>query len=125
MEVQVRDYGLSPAQQNEIWRRWREGQSLYGAMVYGSWLRSVNVGLSPAWCTLPGPLAPGPSPARIAVFLSLAAADVLVIVLPVPPLNHLVQLAERGDLGDGNEADATEIADLAFDSALLSMPGRQ
>ncbi|MFF1308487.1 hypothetical protein [Streptomyces sp. NPDC058307] len=27
MEVQVRDYGFSPAQQDEIWRRWREGQS--------------------------------------------------------------------------------------------------
>lgn len=26
-EVQVRDYGFSPAQQDEIWRRWREGQS--------------------------------------------------------------------------------------------------
>ncbi|WP_411146884.1 hypothetical protein [Streptomyces sp. x-80] len=27
VEVQVRDYGFSPAQQDEIWRRWREGQS--------------------------------------------------------------------------------------------------
>ncbi|MET8214266.1 hypothetical protein ABZT51_52640 [Streptomyces sp. NPDC005373] len=27
MEAQVRDYGFSPAQQDEIWRRWREGQS--------------------------------------------------------------------------------------------------
>ncbi|MFF3518853.1 hypothetical protein [Streptomyces sp. NPDC002573] len=27
MEEQVRDYGFSPAQQDEIWRRWREGQS--------------------------------------------------------------------------------------------------
>ncbi|MFF3787812.1 IS30 family transposase [Streptomyces sp. NPDC001933] len=27
VEAQVRDYGFSPAQQDEIWRRWREGQS--------------------------------------------------------------------------------------------------
>ncbi|MEU5282347.1 hypothetical protein AB0G87_38915 [Streptomyces asoensis] len=27
VEAQVRDYGLSPAQQDEVWRRWREGQS--------------------------------------------------------------------------------------------------
>ncbi|WUF44003.1 IS30 family transposase [Streptomyces sp. NBC_00483] len=27
MEAQVRDYGFSPTQQDEIWRRWREGQS--------------------------------------------------------------------------------------------------
>ncbi|MFF3246436.1 IS30 family transposase [Streptomyces sp. NPDC002870] len=27
MEAQVRDYGFSLAQQDEIWRRWREGQS--------------------------------------------------------------------------------------------------
>ncbi|GGZ18661.1 hypothetical protein GCM10010327_57310 [Streptomyces nitrosporeus] len=26
VEVQVRDYGFSPAQQDEIWGRWREGQ---------------------------------------------------------------------------------------------------
>lgn len=25
--ARVRDYGFSPAQQGEIWRRWREGQS--------------------------------------------------------------------------------------------------
>ena len=27
VEAQVRDYGFSPAQQVETWRRWREGQS--------------------------------------------------------------------------------------------------
>ncbi|MFD5423175.1 IS30 family transposase [Streptomyces sp. NPDC127069] len=27
MEAQVRDYGFSSAQQDEVWRRWREGQS--------------------------------------------------------------------------------------------------
>jgi DNA-binding CsgD family transcriptional regulator len=27
VEAQVRDHGFSPAQQDEIWRRWREGQS--------------------------------------------------------------------------------------------------
>jgi IS30 family transposase len=27
VEVQVRDYGFSSAQQDEVWRRWREGQS--------------------------------------------------------------------------------------------------
>ena len=27
MEKQVRDYGFSPAQQDETWRRWREGPS--------------------------------------------------------------------------------------------------
>ncbi len=27
VEARVRDYGFSPAQQDEIWRRWREGQS--------------------------------------------------------------------------------------------------
>ncbi|MEV5083855.1 hypothetical protein AB0K74_35355 [Streptomyces sp. NPDC056159] len=27
MEAQVRDYGFSPTQQDEIWKRWREGQS--------------------------------------------------------------------------------------------------
>lgn len=27
VEAQVRDYGFSPAQQDEIWRLWREGQS--------------------------------------------------------------------------------------------------
>ncbi|MFH8409156.1 helix-turn-helix domain-containing protein [Streptomyces sp. NPDC018019] len=27
VEVQVRDYGFSSAQQDEIWRRWRAGQS--------------------------------------------------------------------------------------------------
>ncbi|MFI6803367.1 IS30 family transposase [Streptosporangium canum] len=27
MEVCVRDYGFSPAQQDEIWRRWRDGES--------------------------------------------------------------------------------------------------
>ncbi|WP_196443803.1 helix-turn-helix domain-containing protein [Planomonospora sp. ID67723] len=27
MEVCVRDYGFSPAQQDEIWRRWRNGES--------------------------------------------------------------------------------------------------
>ncbi|PBC81236.1 MULTISPECIES: helix-turn-helix domain-containing protein [unclassified Streptomyces] len=27
VEAQVRDYGFSPAQQDEIWRRWRAGQS--------------------------------------------------------------------------------------------------
>lgn len=27
VEAQVRDYGFSTAQQDEVWRRWREGQS--------------------------------------------------------------------------------------------------
>jgi hypothetical protein len=27
VEAQVRDYGFSPTQEDEIWRRWREGQS--------------------------------------------------------------------------------------------------
>jgi hypothetical protein len=27
VEVHVPDYGFSPAQQDEIWRRWRDGES--------------------------------------------------------------------------------------------------
>ncbi|WTL37220.1 hypothetical protein OG244_02425 [Streptomyces brevispora] len=46
-------------------------------------------------------------------------ADAAGVVLPVPPLDHLVQLGERGDLGDGNEVVAAEVADHPFDSALL------
>ncbi|MBB5925864.1 hypothetical protein [Streptomyces echinatus] len=45
--------------------------------------------------------------------------DAAGVILPVPLLDHLVQLAERGDLGDRNEVVAAEEADLAFDRALL------
>jgi hypothetical protein len=33
VEVQVRDYGFSPAQQDEIWRRWREGEGSVARLV--------------------------------------------------------------------------------------------
>ncbi|WP_327238971.1 hypothetical protein OG243_01525 [Streptomyces sp. NBC_01318] len=46
-------------------------------------------------------------------------ADAAGIVLPVPLFDHLVQLSERGDLGDGNEVIAAEVADHPFDPALL------
>ncbi|MCT2544071.1 hypothetical protein N0O83_14690 [Streptomyces atratus] len=41
------------------------------------------------------------------------------VVLPVPLLDHLVQLGERGDLGDRDEVVAAEVADLPLDAALL------
>ncbi|MER6789253.1 hypothetical protein ABT330_32325 [Streptomyces sp. NPDC000658] len=46
-------------------------------------------------------------------------ADPSGIVLPVPLLDHLVQLGERGHLGNGDELVAPEVADLALDAALL------
>jgi len=48
--------------------------------------------------------------------------DAAGIVLLVPLFDHLVQLGERGDLGDGNEVIAAEVADHPFDPALLVGP---
>ncbi len=45
--------------------------------------------------------------------------DAAGIVLPVPLLDHLIQLGERGDLGDRNEVVAAEVADLSLDPAFL------
>ncbi|WP_413754718.1 hypothetical protein NRF20_45195 [Streptomyces sp. R-74717] len=40
-------------------------------------------------------------------------------VLPVPRLDHLVRLGERGDLGNRNDAFAAEVPDLALEPAFL------
>ncbi|MEU9602401.1 hypothetical protein AB0E06_37080 [Streptomyces sp. NPDC048109] len=42
-----------------------------------------------------------------------------MLFLPVTLLDHLVQLGERGDLGDGKEVVAAKVADHPFDAALL------
>ncbi|MDH6493702.1 hypothetical protein M2157_009789 [Streptomyces sp. SAI-127] len=45
--------------------------------------------------------------------------DAPALVLKIPPVDHLVQLGEGGDLRDRHEVVAAEIADLALHPALL------
>ncbi|MDH6222860.1 hypothetical protein M2283_010212 [Streptomyces pseudovenezuelae] len=64
-------------------------------------------------------LQPGPLDGEVLTDRLRTRPDAPTLVLQVPPLDHLVQLGEGGDLGDRDEVVAAEVADLALDSALL------